>query len=99
GQTIAVVDDPPGDRPELGVVMLHDRRNERRGSARPLRPEGMAAFHYAPAVVSAALDDEDLLPQVLADVSAPQVARRAVKMEFPRLAQTVRPILRPRILD
>src|SRR5262249_31697124 len=74
----ALVAEPACDRAEVGVAVFDDRNQDRRRPARPLRPERVAAFQHAPAVVAAALDAVNLFPQVLADVAGPQVPRGAV---------------------
>src|SRR5438552_3099507 len=55
----------------------------------------VAAFQDAPAIVAAALDPVNLLPQILADVADPEVARGAVEAHLPGLAQAVGPDFRP----
>src|SRR5437879_4269352 len=75
--------------------MLDDRREDRRRPLLAFGPEGVRAFLHAPAVVAAALDLVDHLPQVLADLAAPQVPGLAVEAELPRLPQAVGVDLRP----
>src|SRR5262245_61187575 len=58
----------------------------------------MTPFHYAPAIIPTALDDENLLPQILPDIPGPQQARIAVEVHLPRLPQAIRPVLRARVL-
>ena len=59
----------------------------------------MVALHAVPAVVRARAlarrHEVDLLVEVLADVGDPEIARRPVEREPPRVAQAVRPDLGP----
>ena len=73
--------------------MVDDRRRDRRGPALALDPHGLGPFHDAPAVVSPALDPEDHLPELPADVADPQVAGRVVDAHLPGVAEAERPDL------
>src|SRR5262249_55110169 len=94
----AVVDVAAGQRAELGVVVLDDRRDDRRRPFLAQRAERVTALHDAPAVVAALLDAVDRFPEVLADLAGPQIAGGAVEAVLPRLPQAVRIHLRPRAL-
>ena len=84
-----------GDGARLGVRVLNDRRDDGRRAGRVVRVDWLAALHDAPAVVAAALDAEDHLPQIPADITHPQVTGLEVKTHPPRVAEAVRPDLRP----
>src|SRR5438552_17107013 len=88
-QLRAVVDDAAGHRPRLGVVVLGDRLGERLRPRLAVEVKRMTALHDAPAVVGALLDEVNLLPEVLAVVADPQVARLAVDAHPPGAAETV----------
>ena len=91
----AAVNIAAGDGARLGVRVLDDRRDDGRRAGRVVWVDRLAALHDAPAVVAAALDAEDHLPQVPADIAHPQVAGLGVKTHPPRVAEAVRPDLRP----
>src|SRR5579872_7265777 len=95
GQALAVVDEAAGERAEVGVVVLDQRGQDFRRAELPLGAEGMIAYADAPAVVAAALDLVDHLPQVLPDFTRPEVARLAIEAEAPRLPQAIRVQLGP----
>src|SRR5437763_2702363 len=78
-EAFAVIDEAAGDGTEVGVIVLDDRHEDRRRPAWPFGPERMGPFENAPAVVAALLDLVNLLPQVLADVAAPEIARALVE--------------------
>ena len=84
-----------GDGARLGVRVLNDRRDDGRRAGRVVRVDWLAALHDAPAEVAAALDAEDHLPQVPAYITHPQVTGLEVKTHPPRVAEAVRPNLRP----
>ena len=93
-QFLAVVDDPAGQRPRFGMMMLKRGLHMRRRSHLPGQIERMASLVDAPAVVVPLPHEVDLLPQVLTVVADPDVARLAVGGHPPRIAQSVRPRLR-----
>src|SRR5262249_15209589 len=97
-QTLAVIDVAAGQRTEVRVRSLDDGRQDRRRAALALGPERGRCLNTAPAVVAALLDLDDRLPQVLADLTDPQVPGLAVEAVPPRLAQAIRPHLGPRPL-
>src|SRR5438552_284274 len=80
------------------MVMLGDRFGERRRAGLAVEVERMTALDDAPAVVSALLDEVDLLPQVLAVLPDPQIAGGAIDVQPPRVAEAIRPRLRPHTL-
>ena len=65
-------------------------------SARPLWVRRLPAFHDAPAVVAAALDVIEHLPQLPTHIADPQVARLPIEAHPPRVAKAVRPNLAAR---
>src|SRR5262249_52589158 len=75
--------------------MLDDGRQDGRRAALALGPERVRSLHHAPAVVAAALDAVDHLPQVLTDLADPQITTSSIKAEPPGLAQAIRPHLTP----
>src|SRR5205085_1358483 len=93
-QPRAAVHKAAGDRAELGVRLLEQRRQRRRGTGLPRRAERMIPFPHAPAVVASFGDQVDLLPQVLADIPAPEPPA-AVPTELPSLPQAIGINLRP----
>ena len=94
-EAAAAIDIAAGDRGGLGVGMVDRRRQDRRGPAPALGADGLAALEDAPAVVAAALDAVDQLPQLPADVADPEVAGRPVEAHPPGVAQAVGPDLGP----
>src|SRR5262249_90486 len=94
GQPLALVRESARDRAKSGVVVLDDRHQDRRRSARPFGAKRMAALEHAPTIVAAPFDQVDLLPQILPDVPAPQITPCLVEAELPRLAQSIRPDFR-----
>src|SRR4029453_14925005 len=71
-------------------------RQDRGGPAPARRPPRLPALHDRPAVVAAALNAVDHLPQLPADVADPQVAGDAVEAHAPGIAEAVGPDLGPR---
>src|SRR5262245_56481786 len=76
--------------------MFDDRLEDRCGSQLAIGAERMRTLVDTPAVVAAAFDLVDRFPQILADFAGPQVAGLPIEAELPRLAESVRPQLRPR---
>src|SRR5262249_20779798 len=97
-EPVAVVDVATGERAELRVRLLDDRLEDRRRAFFPLGPEGVRAFHHAPAIVAAFFNLVNALPQVLADFADPEIAGLAVEAEFPRLPQAIGVKLRSSLL-
>ena len=56
----------------------------------------MGAFHDAPAVIAAALDQLDHFPEILADIADPGLAGVGIEAEPPRIAKAVGPDFGPR---
>src|SRR5262249_38069393 len=94
GQALAVVNVAAGQAAEVRVRVLGDRRQDRRRPLGAFRAEGVCALVDAPAVVAALLDLQDALPQVLADLADPQLARGPVEAHLPRLPHAVGPDFR-----
>ena len=84
-----MVNEAAGERAELGVRMLHDRRKDRRRPALAFGTEGVRAFVDAPAVVAAFLDLEHHVPEILAHFAGPEIAIGGVEAELPALANAV----------
>src|SRR5262249_19334198 len=93
-----VIDDAAGHRAGLGVMVLGDRLRERVRPRLAVQVERMRALQDAPAVVSALLDEVDLLPDVLAVVADPQIAALGVDVQPPGVAEAVGPSLRDNAL-
>ena len=94
-ESSAAVNIAAGDGARLGVRVLDYWSNDGRRAGRVVRVDRLAALHDAPAVVAAALDAEDHLPQVPADITHPQVTGLGVKTHPPWIAEAVRPDFRP----
>src|SRR5207249_620937 len=90
----AVVDEPAGQRASLGMMMLDRRFHERHWGELALEIKRMVPLHDAPAVVVAFFDEERLLPQVLAVLADPEVARLFIDAHAPRSTQAERPDFR-----
>src|SRR5882762_212312 len=78
GELVSLVDIAARDGAALRVVMLDHGRHERRGTALAVGMEGVGTLHYAPAMVASAIDQFDHLPEILADVPDPGLARMRV---------------------
>src|SRR5207248_4181764 len=94
-QALAAVDVPAGDRLAHVVVVDPDRLQPLLARPAPLRAKRVDALAPRPAVVAARPEDVDLLPQVLAHVAGPQLARLAIERHPPEVAHAVAPDLRP----
>ena len=95
GQAGAAVDPAAGERAGLAVGVLGGRRQDRVGARLALGDEDVAPLGEAPAVVAPLLDQVDLLPEVLAVLADPELARLAVEAQPPGIAQAVGPDLGP----
>ena len=95
GQAGAAVDPAAGERAGLAVGVLGGRRRDRVGARLALGVEDVAPLGEAPAVVGPLLDQVDLLPEVLAVLADPELARLAVEAQPPGIAQAVGPELGP----
>src|SRR5262245_45912030 len=84
-EPLTMVDEPAGDGPEVGMIVLDDGHQNLRWPPRALGAKRMAALQNAPAIVAAAFDQIDLLPQILTDVAAPEVPGRGIEAHLPRL--------------
>src|SRR5262249_29662684 len=91
----AAVDVAAGDRAGLGVGVLHDRRQDGGWSLLAIRLIGVVPLVEVPAVVATAFDAIDQLPEVLADVAGPEVARGPVEADPPGVARAVGPAFGP----
>ena len=91
----ATINIAAGDGARLGVRVLYNRRDDGRRAGSVIRVNRLAALHDAPAVIAASLDAKDHLPQIPADITDPQVAGLEVETHPPRIAEAVRPDLRP----
>src|SRR5262245_57722519 len=89
----SAVDAPARDAPAVGVRVFDDRFDEVGARSGAVRAEGMLAFANAPAVVAAAHDDVDFLPELLADVADPYFTGRLVEAHPPWVANAVGPNL------
>src|SRR5437867_3915907 len=69
--------------------MFHYRLENRRRPFLAFGPEIVGAFHDRPAVIAALFDLVDHLPQILADLAAPDVAGLAVEAVAPQLPQAI----------
>ena len=98
-QPRAVINEAAGDRSKIVMRVLDDRLDEFARTFGPLRPERVPAFPDTPAVIAAALDDVNHLPQVLPDFAGPHRSVGRVPAELPDLAMTVRPDFRASICD
>src|SRR5260370_29866456 len=78
-ELLAMIDEPTGDGPEVGVVVFGGRHQEGGRPARTLGPERVAPFEHAPAVIAAAFHQVNLLPQILADIADPEITRGAIE--------------------
>ena len=95
GQVRAAVDPAAGERAGLAVGVLGGRRRDRVGARLALGVEDVAPLDEAPAVIGPLLDQVDLLPEVLAVLADPELARLAVVAEPPGVAQAIGPELGP----
>ena len=92
GEFRAVVELAAGDARGLRVRVGDERREHGRGADEPVGPHVLAAgLGETPAVVSAALDALDHLPELPADVARVEVAGLGVEGDAPRIAQPVGP--------
>ena len=94
-QPRAAIDIAAGDRPRLGVGVLDDRRQDGGGALLPVRLIRVVPLPDIPAVVPPAPDQINQLPEILADVTGPEVSGNAVDAESPGIPQSVGPDLRP----
>src|SRR5688572_1849483 len=78
--------------------MFDNRRLEGPRPALASRAERVASLHHAPAVVAAAPDEIDHLPQVLPDFARPEPLRRRIEGELPDLPMAEGPDLSAGIL-
>src|SRR5262249_59934869 len=82
-QLRAAIDIAAGDRPRLGVGVLDDRRQDGGGALLPVRLIRVVPLPDIPAVVPPALDQINQLPEILADITGPEVSGNAVDAESP----------------
>src|SRR5262249_21566232 len=94
-ELLAVVDVAAGDGRRLGVRKAQRRRQNRRRPAPAFGANLLRPFHDRPAVVAAALDAVNHLPQLPADVADPEIAGGRVDAHAPGVAEPVSPDLRP----
>ena len=85
----ACVDESAGHRPRLGVGMFRDRLRDRRRARLLFIVELVGALDDAPAVIGAAFDQVNLLPEVLPLIAHPDLAGLLVDHDPPRLPQAV----------
>src|SRR5579862_2486930 len=96
-QSGAAIDETAGNRSGFVVPeLINRRRNRTRSARRQIRIVPMFTLHYRPPIVSSALRDDHAFPQVLADITYPEVARFPIETHSPRVAQSICPNFRPR---
>src|SRR5262249_46378814 len=98
-ESLTAVDQPAGQRPRLGVRVLQERPDVGRRAELAVGVEGVAAPEDAPAVVGAAAEQVDHLPEVLADIADVHVSRDAVDAHPPGVAQAEGVQLGPGVLQ
>src|SRR5207302_10729418 len=95
-QPLAVITSASGDGGSLGVRMRNDRRQNGGRARFAVRFDRLRTFDDAPAVVAAAFNTINHLPQFPADIPDPQGAALSVETHLPRIAEAVGPDFRPR---
>src|SRR5262245_6987760 len=78
------------------MVMLDNRRNQWSRTRFGIWVERMRALHDTPAMIAAAVDQFDHLPEILTDVPDPDLAGVRIEAEAPRIPEPISPDFRAR---
>ena len=90
GKLGSLIDVASRDTARFCMVMLDNGRDEWSGAALTVGVKNMGSFHYAPAVITAGIDQLDHFPKILTHIPDPRLAGVRIKTEAPGIAEAIR---------